>query len=313
MRFIPLVGVAVLLLAVVNVGARRYSIEQPPSVQLVNHLMTNYSAEGMPIPLPDLSQTVRTNVEYVSAILSHLLAGTCCEWLFGSSLMLFMSQVNVSVGFAIKSIILFDELHGIVTTAVWHRMAWYDPRLKWDPESWHGMKSITMEVVGHSGIWIPDIVLYNTGESPMSKLSNAKAKITYDGMVFLSRPGTYNPNPNAHANPKPNANTNPDTNHNSNSNSNRNWVLGSRFRPESRRVHPASPSACHAAHPPCQPQPRCHSASSSFRNAAVHTAPPYVARLRQSNLDKDKTTWTKTKQPNKAQATAPMMLHLPKA
>ena len=40
----------------------------------------------------------------------------------------------------------------------------------------------------------------------------------------------------------------------------------------------------HAAHPPFQPQPRCHSSTSSFCNAAGHAAPPYVPRLRQNTL-----------------------------
>ena len=42
----------------------------------------------------------------------------------------------------------------------------------------------------------------------------------------------------------------------------------------------------HAAHPPFQPQPRCCSSASSFRNAVVHIAPTSVSLLRQNTFQR---------------------------
>ena len=51
----------------------------------------------------------------------------------------------------------------------------------------------------------------------------------------------------------------------------------------SRDVQVSTQHHCqHAAQPPFQPQPRCDSSTSSFRSAAVNTAPPYVWRLQQN-------------------------------
>jgi len=72
---------------------------------------------------------------------------------------------------------------------VWLELAWVDPRLSWNQTQWSNISSVTLSTSGTSSIWVPDVLLYNSGEKTNSRLYNARAVVTSDGSVWWNRPG----------------------------------------------------------------------------------------------------------------------------
>jgi len=99
------------------------------------------------------------------------------------------SAVNVSIGLAVKNIQDINQLKGIVSSNIWLRLYWNDPNLAWNTSAWNGVSHIAMPTTGVNTIWVPDMMLYNTGENPFKSLYPAMANVYPDGSVQWSRPG----------------------------------------------------------------------------------------------------------------------------
>jgi nicotinic acetylcholine receptor len=84
---------------------------------------------------------------------------------------------------------------GKMTLKVWYRQSWKDTRLAWDPAEYGGVDTIYVpgsNSVGDSGaeLWVPDITAYNGYVGITETLDPMYAKVSSDGSVFYSRPGT---------------------------------------------------------------------------------------------------------------------------
>jgi len=123
-----------------------------PVQALAEHLMSNYSAIGRPVYNED-------------------------------------DVVEVKVGLALRNLDSVDQVTQVVSTNVWLRMYWKDPRLSWSLQQWPGIKKINLPTSGATRVWYPDILLYNTGENPLSGLHFTDVSVSSDGSVFWSRPG----------------------------------------------------------------------------------------------------------------------------
>ena len=103
------------------------------------------------------------------------------------------TDVTVQVRF--YKVFSVSEANGVMALKVWLRLNWKDKRLAWDKAK-HGNVSYIKMKAGDptdpsSGIWTPDLTLYNNAGSDFrSSLEPELADVYSDGSVFYSRPGT---------------------------------------------------------------------------------------------------------------------------
>ena len=93
------------------------------------------------------------------------------------------SQVNVSIGIALRSLNDVDHIKGQLKINIWLRYKWNDERLKNEV----GKMKFYTDPSMYGSIWIPDIYLYNMGS--IQELEYTLADVSKDGEVRLSRPG----------------------------------------------------------------------------------------------------------------------------
>ena len=99
--------------------------------------------------------------------------------------------IYLNLSLAIRAFNNIDQIDGSITMNIWLRYFWIDPYIRWNPEKWGNITSITLDTNPDASnfIWTPDIFLYNTAEKPMEELYYTKANIYNDGRIFWSRPG----------------------------------------------------------------------------------------------------------------------------
>ena len=76
----------------------------------------------------------------------------------------------------------------------WLRLAWYDYRLRWDPEDFGNItktyfRGASYTLPEDTEIWLPDIAINNAQTGLMSSFDPALASVTNEGWVYWSRPG----------------------------------------------------------------------------------------------------------------------------
>ena len=88
-----------------------------------------------------------------------------------------------------------EAAKGSMTLKVWWRMQWRDTRLAWNESAYGGIKMVYYSSASFTGaedneIWIPDIQPYNSKVGIVHTLDPAQARVSSNGDVFYSRPGT---------------------------------------------------------------------------------------------------------------------------
>lgn len=98
--------------------------------------------------------------------------------------------VNLTLGLAIRALNNVNQIEGTITMNIWLRYSWNDPRLTWNVSDWNNISKLAFNTYPDSnGIWVPDIYIYNTGETPMSELDYSHAVVSNNGDILWSRPG----------------------------------------------------------------------------------------------------------------------------
>eukprot|EP00529_Nitzschia_sp_RCC80_P016429 CAMPEP_0113504482 /NCGR_PEP_ID=MMETSP0014_2-20120614/34739_1 /TAXON_ID=2857 /ORGANISM="Nitzschia sp." /LENGTH=649 /DNA_ID=CAMNT_0000399595 /DNA_START=45 /DNA_END=1994 /DNA_ORIENTATION=- /assembly_acc=CAM_ASM_000159 len=108
----------------------------------------------------------------------------------------FMRQgLNVDVGLNFHKVHQLNVAESTADLVAWVRIAWNDPRLRWDPNEFGNLTKTWFFVEQGMGgneaseIWTPDIVLWNQEEPLHKTLEDAYATVQHTGDVFWSRPG----------------------------------------------------------------------------------------------------------------------------
>jgi hypothetical protein len=98
--------------------------------------------------------------------------------------------LNVSLGVAFRAFKSIDQMDGTISANIWLRYRWNDRRLKWDRNDYNlSFISLNTHPEADNKIWVPDIYLYNTAETPLVELDYSRAIVDYVGNVLWSRPG----------------------------------------------------------------------------------------------------------------------------
>ena len=114
--------------------------------------------------------------------------------------------LRLALGLNVQSLVDIDVQEDTLTMNVWLRHKWKDDFLTWqtvnptmvenddcDPDKLHAnVSALTFLMGGHETgkeIWQPDILLYNTAETPLSNLEATESLVRSDGIVTWSRPG----------------------------------------------------------------------------------------------------------------------------
>ena len=98
--------------------------------------------------------------------------------------------LDLHLGIALRAFKNIDQMEGTVSANIWLRYKWIDNRLSWNISD-HNFTFISLNTnpdLDYS-IWIPDIYLYNTAESPLSEIDYSRAIVKNTGEVIWSRPG----------------------------------------------------------------------------------------------------------------------------
>lgn len=99
--------------------------------------------------------------------------------------------IYLKLGVAIRAFESINQVDGTIDSNVWLRYWWKDRLLSWEPKQYENITSIAMftDPGVDDSIWIPDIYLYNTAETPLCNMEYSKAILRYDGSITWSRPG----------------------------------------------------------------------------------------------------------------------------
>uniref|UniRef100_A0A1I8GTY3 Nicotinic acetylcholine receptor alpha 8 subunit n=1 Tax=Macrostomum lignano TaxID=282301 RepID=A0A1I8GTY3_9PLAT len=96
--------------------------------------------------------------------------------------------LTVYLGLKLSQLIDVDEKNQIMTTNVWLREVWYDSKLTWDPDAYHGVSTL---YIPSEDIWLPDIVLYNNADGNYEVTLMTKAALQSTGKVLWEPPAIY--------------------------------------------------------------------------------------------------------------------------
>ncbi|PIK45714.1 putative neuronal acetylcholine receptor subunit alpha-10 [Apostichopus japonicus] len=94
--------------------------------------------------------------------------------------------LTVSFSLVIKDIFDVDERNQVLKMNVQLNESWVDQILHWNPEEFGGISELRIPA---SEIWIPDITLYNTGDSAVlaqGNITSSNVILRYDGFIRLT-------------------------------------------------------------------------------------------------------------------------------
>jgi len=104
----------------------------------------------------------------------------------------FDSHDTLTVDFSLVliQILDFDEMNQRLKTLVWKKMSWMDHNLRWNPDDYEGVTTVSLPA---TKIWTPDIILFNTvgAHSIETSQKAVKATVTNDGKVLWIPPVQY--------------------------------------------------------------------------------------------------------------------------
>uniref|UniRef100_A0A8W8HLL8 Uncharacterized protein n=2 Tax=Magallana gigas TaxID=29159 RepID=A0A8W8HLL8_MAGGI len=97
-------------------------------------------------------------------------------------------QLTVKLGMRLSQLLDVDEKNQIMTSSVWLRQEWVDPRLRWDPRLYGG---ISMTHIPSESLWRPDIVIYNNADGDFVVTLQTKATVYHTGKIVWEPPVIY--------------------------------------------------------------------------------------------------------------------------
>ena len=99
------------------------------------------------------------------------------------------NPLNLSLSLNINSISV-NQVESEVYYDVWFNYQWNDYQLSWDKDIW-GIDKLTFNTNPdyETSVWIPDIALYNSVESPMSGLIYTRLNVDSYGNILWTRSG----------------------------------------------------------------------------------------------------------------------------
>ncbi|KAM7430993.1 Neuronal acetylcholine receptor subunit alpha-7 [Porites harrisoni] len=94
--------------------------------------------------------------------------------------------VKVFIDIALPQLMKVDEKEEVITTNVWMRQFWNDPRLSWKKSEF---ENISQVIINPKKAWLPDVVLLNSAEEVTDGRGNAaRLVVKYDGNVSWLNP-----------------------------------------------------------------------------------------------------------------------------
>ena len=107
------------------------------------------------------------------------------------------SGTDVSLQVRFFKVQAVKAAEGSMQLKVWMRMSWVDTRLAWNESEYGGITKTFFQGNQFSGaeeseLWVPDIQPYNSMNGLVHTLDPALARVSSDGTVFYSRPGSLN-------------------------------------------------------------------------------------------------------------------------
>lgn len=105
------------------------------------------------------------------------------------------SGTDVSIQVRFFKVQRVKAAEGSMQLKVWLRMAWADTRLAWNASEYSGLTTAYFQGENFAGseaneIWLPDVQPYNAMEGIVTTLEPAIARVSSDGAVYYSRPGS---------------------------------------------------------------------------------------------------------------------------
>jgi len=112
-----------------------------------------------------------------------------------------VESVITDVGTDVRLQIRFFKVQSIkaaegwMQLKVWYRMRWTDTRLAWNASAFGGVTTTFYQATAYSGgeeneVWVPDIQPYNAVSGIVDTLEPSLLRVSSDGSVFWSRPGS---------------------------------------------------------------------------------------------------------------------------
>ncbi|WAQ98348.1 ACH2-like protein [Mya arenaria] len=98
------------------------------------------------------------------------------------------SKLTVKLGMRLSQLLDVSEKNQILTTNIWLHHEWVDIRLRWDPQLFGGIMST---FIPSSGLWRPDITLYNNADGDFIVTLLTKAKVFHTGLIVWEPPAIY--------------------------------------------------------------------------------------------------------------------------
>ena len=92
-------------------------------------------------------------------------------------------NVTITVGISLYLIRNMDDKYQMITTSLWIRQVWNDPKLTWSPSNFSSVKKINIPA---DKIWIPDIKVYNEinrGQYSGLDQFQTRVVVNYDGKI----------------------------------------------------------------------------------------------------------------------------------
>ena len=96
--------------------------------------------------------------------------------------------IEVYLRVSLRKILEVEEFKQQIKVNVWVHQTWKDEYLTWKPEEYEG---VSIMRVKHAYIWVPDIVLYTSGEEDEEPLDHINAIVTHEGTVMYRFPAVY--------------------------------------------------------------------------------------------------------------------------
>ncbi|XP_063431034.1 neuronal acetylcholine receptor subunit alpha-10-like [Mytilus trossulus] len=96
-----------------------------------------------------------------------------------------ITQVNLTMGVAVRQLIGLDEPNQVVKLNLWVRLKWNDCLLQWNASDFNNTQYIIVPI---KRIWVPDVTLFDSITIELSGMKSYKAIIYPDGTVYYNFP-----------------------------------------------------------------------------------------------------------------------------